>query len=190
MFFRWCKESSFVLRYKTVQQFSLNFRHWLSCADRPPKDQQAQVQWRQSAQRLQAEPPGRVITPRRCRDPLTMVTRTFWRSALFSTERTFSGSHLWVTSLNYPGLWTMSNWTGANLQVLTKDSNEEAFYFFTWGSTTVLLLHKEKDIPYHFSQLSVKPVSPDFLFLFGYITQADFWVITPSFDFYISKMRR
>lgn len=39
----------------------------------------------------------------------------------------------------------MSNWTGANLQVLTKDSNEEAY--FTWGSTTVLLLHKEKDIP-------------------------------------------
>ena len=167
MFFRWCKESSFVLRYKTVQQFSLNFRHWLSCADRPSKDQQAQVV---KAERTAAADPAtrRAITPRRCRDPLTMVTRTFWRSALLSTERTFSGSHLWVTSLNYPGLWTMSNWTGANLQVLTKDSNEEAFYFFTWGSTTVLLLHKEKDIPYHFSQLSVKPVSPDFLFLFGY----------------------
>ena len=54
----------------------------------------------------------------------------------------------------------MSNWTGASLQVLIKYSNEEAFYFFTWGSTTILLLrNKEKDIPYHFSQLNVKPVS-------------------------------
>lgn len=57
----------------------------------------------------------------------------------------------------------MSNWTGANLQVLTKDSNEEAFYFFTCGSTTVLLLHKEKDIPCHFSQLC-QANEPDFLF--------------------------
>lgn len=62
-------------------------------------------------------------------------------------------------SLNYPGLWTTSNWTGASLQVLIKDSNEEAFYFFTWGSTVLLLQNKEKDIPYHFSQLSFKPVS-------------------------------
>lgn len=62
----------------------------------------------------------------------------------------------------------MSNWTGANLQVLTKDSNEEDFYFFTWGSTTVLSLHnKEKDIPYHFSQLSVKPVSQTSFFCSG-----------------------
>lgn len=84
----------------------------------------------------------------------------------------------------------MSNWTGASLQVLIQYSNEEACYFFTWGSTTVLLLcNKEKDIPYNFSQLNVKPASKTSFFVGAQNTS---WLLSynPVFDSYVSKMRR